>query len=595
MSVFALTICLALAPQSPGAGPRDANLDRPAVAREIRHVPIREWMGTSPTPLLPRLGSFLGNTEGRGPSSAMFLLGRGEFSQQMIDRDAIADLVRQFAPDEMETEDGVSMHVEGATLRLSGAPDKVQRLETTIRDLTRAMVHNIRLQAELFRLPQPGEFAATITSDQLAGLRRDHQRIWTSTTNCISGNIASLNKDRTTNYVFDVDVEVAQGSKIGDPNTASLFEGVRVAVEPHVLTSSTDLVLYAQFAFGELRAPTVSRDTGINDMPSLDVPTIDCNSGTMSGRISDGGALVLSVQGDPAGGGNMLLAISGQQEGTGRGTGEQLGIFPVSALLSPSLRATVQNVTIEDDRAFPLHLQRTAQDNRNLGPVDQAQLQDLIFGALDVEESGDYVTIAGNHLIVKGSGTTRQGAERMLQTLQEEWLSTARVDLRTTLHEVHFGSGVFSREASTATAGAGRTLHQITFPALLGRSHTLMRGHESTVIRDNDVEIAQKSSISNPVVDQIFSGIVLSLYVYPQTQGVGVEFDLDLFDTATPQRRVAETKDGGDLYLPVTGRSRFNHRGPVTSARDLLLGDGPTVRLGEQSFRTQQVLRITVP
>ena len=95
MSLCALTICLALAPQSPGSGPTDAAADRAAVTREIRYIPIREWVAPSPTPSLPRLGSFLG-TE-RRTNGPIFLLGRGEAGRQMIDRDSIAELVRRFA------------------------------------------------------------------------------------------------------------------------------------------------------------------------------------------------------------------------------------------------------------------------------------------------------------------------------------------------------------------------------------------------------------------------------------------------------------------------------------------------------------------
>ena len=80
MSLCALTICLALAPQSPGSGPTDATADRAAVTREIRYIPIREWVAPSPTPLLPRLGSFLGARQ--RISEPVLLLGPGDVHSQ---------------------------------------------------------------------------------------------------------------------------------------------------------------------------------------------------------------------------------------------------------------------------------------------------------------------------------------------------------------------------------------------------------------------------------------------------------------------------------------------------------------------------------
>jgi hypothetical protein len=595
MSLCAFTLCLAAtAPQAPDLGP-GSSLDpgaRPAAAREIRHVPIREWIATSPAPLMPRLGSFLGFLP--PPDPAYFLLGSLEEDRQLIGRETIADLVRRFSPVDWDEPD-LELGVEGSTLRISGPPDKVHLVEATVSKLTRAMVHNLRIQAELYRISENRDFPALATSDQLDGISRGLQRIWVASATCPSGNVISLSKDRTTNYVYDVNVEVAQEAKIGDPQIAALFEGIRIAVEPHVLTESSDLVLYTQFAFGEQRQPLVSRGSGHNDMPSLDVPSVNSNSGVFSGRVRNGGALLLSVQGESAGGGSMLLVVSATRQDSDDSTGEELGIFPVSALLSPALRLTVTNTSDDSYTESPFRLEHAERQDRSLGPRDQDGMFNLISNALGFDD-GEELSIQGGHVIVKGRPETRRSAMRIVRGLQDQWLTAARVALHTTLHEVHFSDTVFPKGGAGPVAGAEvRSLHRITFPALLGRPHTVIRGHESTVIRDIDVEIAQNSSISDPIVDQIFSGVILSLYVFPQQRGVGIETELDLLHVPAPQRRPRETKDGGDLYLPRTARSRFSHSGSVPSGQDLFLGEGPTMRIGQRSFRTRQTLRITLP
>ena len=83
--------------------------------------------------------------------------------------------------------------------------------------------------------------------------------------------------------------------------------------------------------------------------------------------------------------------------------------------------------------------------------------------------------------------------------------------------------------------------------------------------------------------------------MYAQQEGAGAEVDIDLQHVPALRRRPQETKDGGDLYLPDTGLSRFMHRGPITIAGDVFLGEGPTVRIGDQSYRTRQQVRISYP
>lgn len=580
MSLLALTICLTLSPQAPDS--QDGQV------LETRFVPIREWVTPSTKPLMPRLGSFLGKPYG---NRSIQLIGDQESTTSS---DEMIDLVRQLTGDALD-EFEVSIEVVGATMRVSGPPDQLRLVEDTVHQLTTTMVHSLQLRAELFRVPEARLFPASAAKADLDRIRSGLQRIWSGSASCESGRTVSLNKDLITAYVYDVDVEIAQDAKIGDPVTAELFEGVRLLIEPHALTSSSDLVLYAQFAFGELREPTGNRPTGVKDLPSLDVPHLDCNSGTISGRISDGGALLLSVQGDPAGGGNMLLMITAQHQGQANSDGDTFSAFPVSALLSQSMRTNVANSPPDEEEPGGelLNLKPTTEGEGALGPRDPGGLLDLIHATVNTED--EMLMMSRKHLLVSGSKATRQAVRDIVQRLQERWLKTARVDVQTTMKEMYYGHSAFPKAGATTNNDAPRTLHHITFPALLGRPHSMIRGHETTVIRESEVEIAQKSSLSDPIIGKIFSGVVLSFYAYPQQRGLGVESDLDLFDVATPRRRASETKDGGDLFLPSMGRARFNHRGPASSGADLVLGEGPTVRIGDRNFRTRQVLRVTLP
>lgn len=592
MSLYALTMSLALAvPQAPDAGPAHAT-SRREVAREIRHIPIHAWVAPSAPPVEPPLGSFL-DTESMG--EPMFLLGAFADDRRVMDPEHAADLVRRVV--DLDWDGNNEIWVSGMMLRVAGSPDEVQMAESAVHALTRAFVRNIRIEAELYRISDRGAFPAVATSDQLARLaaERNLLRVWRGTALCAAGNLVSLGKDRHTSYVHDVNVEVAQSAKIGDTETSTLFEGVRVSVEPHALAGTTDVVLHAQFAFGEQRRPLETRSAGTDEIPDVDVPALDCTSGSMSGRIPSGSALLLSVQGHEAGGANMLLALRASTDQPGGGEVRDVSVIPITALVSEALRWRVYAAP-EDlpENKCSLLMTRDAQEIA-FGPSERDDLQDLMQRALGIDDSEtEWLEIERGHAVVRGSAAVREAAVRVVSGLQDQLLDTFQVDMTTTLDGAHFGDGVFPRSAAP-TSSANDHLHRVTFPALVGRPHAIVRGHETTVIRENDVEIAQKAQITDPVIEQVFSGVVVSTLVYPQQASLGVEADIELRQVPPAQRRSPQIKDGGALYLPTTNRARFTHGGPIAPGQPLDLGDGPTVNVGEKSYRTRQALRVTRP
>ena len=589
MSLSAVTLTLALlAPQSPDSSPTHGAAAPNSGAREIRHIPVREWLAPATYPVQPPLGSFL-DTESSG--EPMFLLGALEESRAVFEAGQIPELVDNI----VALDDGTALDLEGTMLRVSGSPDQVNRVSNAIRDLTRAFVHNVEVRAELYRVPSSGEFPAMLPAGQLTGLVRDRelQNIWSASSTCAAGNLTSLGKDRRTSYVHDVDVEVAQSAQIGDTETSTLFEGIRLAIEPHVLAKSSDLVVFAQFAFGELRQPIQLRAVGNEDIPHLDVPNLDCTSGTMSGRVPNGGTLLLTVRGNRAGGANMLLAVTVSAAGPGGGQVADASVIPVSALLSKALRTPVTSMAEDlEDSDCSLVVSRYVH-SLNHGPSQHGTMQELLHEALGLDGNDqEWLEMYGGHAVIKGAAETREAAERVVVGLQDQLLQTVRVDLRTSMDDVHFGNTVFPKAHSAPSNHEGQ-LHEITFPAMIGRPHVVIRGHETTVVRENNVEIAQKASITDPVVDEVFSGVTLSLFVYPQQTGMGADVEIDVRHAPQFVHRAAQTKDGADLYLPTIGRARFFHGGPMSAGAEHVLGEGPTLALGDRNYRTRQTIQVS--
>ena len=214
---------------------------------------------------------------------------------------------------------------------------------------------------------------------------------------------------------------------------------------------------------------------------------------------------------------------------------------------------------------------------------------DVLADRLERDEASIAVTDAG-YLIVFGDSDAQGRVVASLTRFQQEWLRTMQVEATTSMESIGSEPGVFQRGVSSD--GASATLHRVCFPALLGRPHFALRGLESTTIQDLEVEIAQRSAASNPIVVSTFSGVFVSILPYAQLEGIGAHVEIDLGQVAPTLRRPVETKTGGDLYLPQTDRSTFEHDGPVPLERPLELGRGPSVTVQESTWRTSQSLRL---
>ncbi|MEM7202150.1 MAG: hypothetical protein AAF628_17915 [Planctomycetota bacterium] len=571
---IALVLCVApLMAQQPDGG-----------GRVLRHLPIREWVAASRSSMsshttLP-LGSMIqerhfGRFWESGDMTGFLLTPPREASR--LSADVMVDLLDPL----LEELGEVLVSAEGSSLVLIGPPEGVRKVETQVRELVAGMVRAVRIRASLFELTDDRALPAVAEANQIGTLTRGLPELWSGTTVGYSGAVMSLGRSRTTSLVLDVDVEVSEKAGIGDPDVAGLFDGVSLAVEPHVLAGSSDLVVFCQFACAEQPQPVMTRATGVRDMPSLDVPVVDAISGSMSGRVRNQGALLLSARGEGSGGRSVLLVVRAEAAPVTTKS-DTVWVAPVSGLLSKALREQVVNEPMEWQNC-PLRLDGEEDSSQWLGPRDRDDLEEMLREALSPDDDADLVMI-GNSAILRAEANTRVAAERVLVGLQDELLRTVAVTARTIAEETATGE---------AKDPAGGAVHAVTFPALLARPHVLVRGRETTAVTGIDVEIAKNSTMSNPMVDRVFSGLFLSCYAYPGLSGLGVEATIDVIHTAPPRRRPRESEAGGDLYLPRTARARLRHAGAVPAETEPMhLGDGPVLELADRAVRTSQTLRV---
>ncbi len=591
MIATALGLCLTVLPATTPQEPSLLNGDQDRV---LLTYPLRGLVGRLQAPAPLPLWSFL--DLGRGYPEV--LIDTGVFATQprlLVDApvdptvafqaDSVVDLLAQMFGDQMNQ----TLFVDTLQdmLVVTGDPQVAGNAVASLRSVEATLARSIEIRAALYEWDDQPVPPPVVSPDRLANLIGDRAPLWSAKTHTRSDAAVGLGQEQWTHYVGDVNVEVAQDSRIGDPVVRVMFEGVRLVVDPHSLIGTDDLVLLCQYAFGQRRKPVALRYTGIQDLPSLDVPEVNMDSGLASARIPNGGAMIGSFHSADGAGSRMLLVVSATHDDPEPTRLEALRPLPVSALLAGSTRGFPQPAV--GDRLLPRKLGETL--DRILAPDE---LVDLVVDNVDPDAWGDtaHIDYSRGHLWLRGDQAVIDRVEALLTQLQNRWLRNAEVELVTALQPASPSQGPFAK--TTGSEDAGTYLHRVVIPALVGRAHIVVHGVETMSVRDMDVEIAQEASISNPVVDPVFSGIYASVLPYEGARGAGSLADVELAWVAPLQPRATSNRAGGDLYLPSSGISRFAHDGLIESGQAIDLGSGPAVTVDDQTYRTRQSLRVTL-
>jgi hypothetical protein len=586
MIATTLGLCLSVLPATAPQQPSLLNGDQ---ERVLMTYPLRGLTGVVQAPPALPLWTFLehspepGNTRNKDQ-----LIQAPEFPAQAFSPDVVQDLLREMHRSVLDDE--VRMDAQGETLFLAGDSRAVRDVMASLSRIESQLVRDIEIHANLYRWPDTERPPVVVSSDGLRQLVGNKEALWSGRTQTRSGAAAQLGQAQWTYYLGDVNVEVAQKSWITDPDVRLLFEGIQLVVQPHALLGGDDIALFCQYAFGEQQSMD-TRYTGQKEFPALDVPEVYLDAGLASARISNGGAMVCSFRSAEGAGSQMLLVISASQESPGQDQPDNFKALPVSALISSTRSNFPRNAAVdrigEDHDIF--------RGNATWGRIiDLGPLMDLIRDNVNpnVWDESASINAARGILLVQGDSTTLTQVQGLLLQLQDRWLRNTEVEIRTVLDPATTRSGPFAEVSGT---GQGeRVLHRMTYPALTGRTHFAVHGVETLDLRDIDVEISQDASVANPVVETVFSGVYAGLLPYRGSDGLGVRAEVHLVQVKELQAKATRSKDGGDLYLPSTGISRFAHAGPVGSGQTIDMGTGPLVSMDNQTFRTRQQMRIVL-
>jgi hypothetical protein len=292
------------------------------------------------------------------------------------------------------------------------------------------------------------------------------------------------------------------------------------------------------------------------------MPHLESYFGTCSARVSNGGAMAVSMRGTAATGGNLTLTL----RVTGNPSAPPLSdpnaaILPVGALVSDSLGTYAQlpSLSAQSDAI-------ATEQSSLFGRIASDELRELIAGVMATnDDAASEAQIGGGYLFVRGNPASVRRAEQLLRSLQERFVQNVRVQHTATLEPV---------SATAEHLAQPALLHHLSMPTLYGREVAIYRMHETNVAADILVEIATEAGGLIPSMQSLQCGTWFRARALPLNGSLHASIDLLCAVAAQPpQLRVMP---GGGVLMPVElASTRAHHDGVVMQGVRIDHGNGP--------------------
>jgi hypothetical protein len=491
---------------------------------EVMGVVGPDWIGDEDNPLF-----------GSEAEEPMLALGSA---------DELIELVKSnVEPVYWQITDGADMRTEGeGTLIVRAARRIVAEVARYLADLEADVLTTVTLEVRAVQAPAGGassDLAALLTLDGLS-----------VTLTALVGQQAVGRVGSQYAFVQDYDVEVAQDAFISDPIVGVANWGLSVTARTVAAPGAPRLRTKLD---ARLAVPTGSRDHITNESRLIELPSYDAVTSRTDLLLTPGVWEI--VQGNAAGsnaGRWIFLVRATATPGTSRAAGEGTLLDPsVPADAGPlvSRRYDVSDLeeVLPDHRGWALDLVPS-----NFTPPEPPELAepspilagdalpDLIHELVvpgSWNRDGTSIDVRYGLLFVTNTEKVLARVESLLALLRRQYLWTVEVDARLLelpaadgreLLETSGGAPYLlddARQALLARAlerGVLHTTDRVSVTSLSGARNAVLSGTHFSYMHDYEVEIAEKSVISNPVIQTGTAGIAVDLRPTPTSTGDAV-------------------------------------------------------------------------
>lgn len=429
-------------------------------------------------------------------------------------------------------------------------------------------LRSIVVEVQAVRLPaNPG----SLSPEALAALATAPERGPGLSLTLLPGQRVTGFAGKQVAYVGDYDVEVAQKARISDPIVLVANVGLCADVRAvPTLTGDrvllgldgrlTQLVELPAVPAGESRkveTPVLASTTvrAVRELPSGAWTLLDgAAAGSGSGWAFLVRARVAARTSGPASPGIPLPGL----ESAGIGRFERQ-VYDVDQLTLPIRNVNLPLPTLTPSNYTPPEPPEMLEPAPALQPDLLVELLRACVAPDSWSREGASLEVRTSTLIARAPEGVLQAIARVLGTLKRELLWSVEVDAEVlTLDErVSLGAeGLLSDEAQQTlaqalAAGAATTLDRVRLTSMHGARNALRSGRERAYLMDYDVEIAEDATISNPILQHVFAGVVLDIQPALSSTGDSATLAVRFSRTALEEPVRSFESTAGPIQAPV--------------------------------------------
>ncbi len=463
-----------------------------------------------------------------------------------------------------EVDEEATVDAIGRRIVVTATAEGLRRADAAVEVLRRASGGAAVVEVEEFVLPPDAHVAAAPDAATVAAWReqdvRGGGRVLGLT---LEPGVWRLAEDiERVRGIVDLDVEIAQDAAIADPVARDIDVGTRVLARA-APTMDGRVALTVVAACADLRGPPRRVTFSQDELGAVDLADIEASFVSTDLVLAEGDARTIVLA--RPGGANRVLVFRLVDAGFGE-VGGTLRFLPHGALTSPrsALRLSIDDGESGDFSPFGIQGGETAQ---RLGTdevfefVQQELEPEMNEGTVELTDIG---WLLGGAFAVRAEESVIARAEARLRSLESDFLRQAHIEIR--LEERAPGAA----EGDVVGMLAGEV--PLGFPVALGAYRV------AAFVAGQDVAVAAKSQISDPVISAALAGVLANVVV---TQAGGGDYsaalELRVMEFGEPRLRSSSATDVGDIEI-VDGRSLYSEaRVRVRGSRpaEILLGRSP--------------------
>ncbi|MCA9322997.1 MAG: hypothetical protein KDB53_19810, partial [Planctomycetes bacterium] len=450
---------------------------------------------------------------------------------------------------------------EGCLIRLNDSrrhliviqtPQVLDRLEATVQRMARRL--NLSIEVEVLVVKANAAALAglmggggVVSESRFNALMQGEDQgltvVANASTTTLSGIRARIVSGRNHRRVAVTEVEVAQSSRIADPNVLVLRDGLDLSVRPMLLPDGRVHVRVQGGYDRDLVTRQVqTRQDSKLELPSLQVQRVSGNATLLAGE----GFVLGTVSGDDEGSG-LLIIRARSTSPVAAEVGDRFQPYPIAYLTQSFMRLPTLDLGLNPRRPDG----GSGFREEPTGYVSGSEIVDFIRRGVtprwwgenlyELSPQRDWLWVAAgpehhrgvtNFLGALGRSRARSvTAEVMVVTLASRALA-----------DIGPARGLEQLRQILRSPAALRRFHAVSATEI-GGSVELLGGEEYAYLREFNVEIAMGSEMVEPEVDTGFSGVYVQLR---PTELTGDQLGLD-YRIETGGRDTMTTRDAGTL------------------------------------------------